>query len=155
MENAFFKILTDILFAIRWQVVMFFVAGIAFELFCEFIKASLYPKNKGKDVPRLLGLILGFSISVVYTTLAFMAYAKFGDNGWFIPGGAIFAIVWLILFFFYQYKAITVAKVLRDWMFPTLKDPDYVKTHKEKVEKAKKVEVTPEMLAELMESLKK
>lgn len=131
MENAFVVYFMGILKACGWQIVMFFLTGIAFELAAEFVKATLYPKNKGKECPRWLGMALGAVITVVYLAMAYMASSL---KGFTIPGGTIFLPVWFIFFYVYQFKAIRVAKWLRDKMFPTLKDPDksYTKKPKEK-----------------------
>lgn len=135
MENAFLLMVTAFLKAVVWQIVMFFLCGIAFELFLEFIKASLFPKKKdeeAKPCPRWLGLIMGVAVTVVYIFLAYSAYFAFGaEGGFLIPGGVIFIPIWSILFFFWQYKALKVAKWLCSRMFPTLKNPFYEKPKKE------------------------
>lgn len=122
----------DFFKSIGWQLLMFFLTGIAFELILEFIKATLYPVTRNKECPRWLGMIMGAMITVVYLMMAYTSNAKFGDAGWYIPGGYIFIPVWFILFFFYQYKAMRIAKCFRNILFPTLKDPSYVKPQKDK-----------------------
>lgn len=117
---------------VGWQIVMFILCGIAFELAVEFIKATLYPVTKKKECPRWLGMLLGALITCVYLVMAYVANALFGDDGWYIPGGLVFLPVWFILFYFYQYKAMSFAKWLRNRMFPVLKDPNYNKPHKPK-----------------------
>lgn len=152
MENAFLVWVENLLRASGYQILMFFLAGIALELAVEFIKATLYPKTKKdaegnvKSCPRWLGMALGAVITVVYLA---MAYAASGIAGFYIPAGPIFLPVWFILFYVYQFKAIKVSKWLRDKMFPSLKDPDYVKPAKVKKEKEKKLaDMTYEELLE-------
>lgn len=115
-----------------WQLLMFILAGVAFELLAEFVKATLYPKDKGRGCPRWLGMALGAVVTALWAVMAHAADAVYGDSGWYMPGGLIFLPVWAILFFFYQYKAMSVAKWLRDRLFPALKDPSKTKPKKEK-----------------------
>ena len=121
--DFFFFLFIEINKAVIWQIVMFFLCVIAFELAVEFVKATLYPADKGKECPRWLGMLLGALITTVYIVMAYIANATFGDAGWYIPGGFVFLPVWAILFYFYQYKALRVAKWFRDRMFPNLKRP--------------------------------
>lgn len=136
MEMIWYSFL-DFFRMIGWQLLMFILCGIAFELAVEFIKATLYPKTKEKECPRALGMALGAAVTVIYLVMAYVAHAAFGDAGWYIPGGIVFLPVWFILFYFYQYKAMVFAKWLRDKMFPVLKDPAHVKPHAPKEKKDK------------------
>lgn len=140
--------------AIGWQLLMFFLCGIAFELAAEFIKATLYPVTKQKECPRWLGMVLGAIITGVYLLMAYTAHGLFGDDGWYIPGGFVFLPVWFILFYFYQYKAMSIAKWLRNKMFPTLKDPCYTKPKREKKDSVLK-NLTPEQEEQLKAILEK
>ena len=154
MENAFLLVVSGFLRSVVWQIVMFLLCGIAFELLLEFVKATLFPKDengKAKECPRWLGLIMGAVITACYLVLAYTAYFAFGeDNGFLIPGGLIFIPVWSILFFFYQYKALRMAKWLCSKLFPTLKDPFYRKPERKKPEM-----FTEEQIREAIENLKK
>ena len=62
MENAFLLVLSGFLRSVMWQIVMFLLCGIAFELLLEFIKATLFPKDEkgeSRSCPRWLGLVMG------------------------------------------------------------------------------------------------
>ncbi len=154
MENAFLLVLSGFLRSVMWQIVMFLLCGIAFELLLEFIKATLFPKDEkgeSRSCPRWLGLVMGAVITAAYLALAYMAFFAFGaEGGFLIPGGLIFIPVWAILFFFYQYKALRLAKWLCSKMFPTLKDPFYKKPEKKHRER-----YTEEQVREALEYLGK
>lgn len=155
MENAFLLVLSGFLKSVMWQIIMFFLCGIAFELLLEFVKATLFPKNESgesKKCPRWLGLIMGGGITAIYLILAYAAFFAFGaEGGFLIPGGLIFIPVWAILFLFYQYKALRIAKWLCSKLFPTLKDPFYRKPEK----KRKPERITEEQIMEAIENFKK
>lgn len=133
----------DFFRAVGWQLLMFFLCGIAFELAAEFVKATLYPKTGEKECPRWLGAILGLVVTIVYLAMAYAAYGTSGA-GWYIPGGTIFLPVWFLLFYFWQYKAMRMSKWLCTRLFPTLRDPSYTKPRKEKKEKAVPAGLTEE-----------
>ena len=153
MESAFILVIAGFLKSVGWQIAMFILCGIAFELLAEFVKATLFPKNSegvAKSCPRWLGLVMGVVITVAYLVLAYTAFFAFGaEAGFLIPGGLIFIPVWAILFFFYQYKALRIAKWLCSKMFPTLKDPFYKKPEKKKQER-----YTQEELVAAIEQIK-
>lgn len=143
MENAFFIAMAQSFLEIRWQMIMFFADIIILGTLSEFIKATLFPKKdettkasgKFNECPRWLGLIFGILVTLIHIVCSFLAYSAFGTEGWYIPGGYIFAWAWAILFFFLQFKALRIVKWFRDKLFPGLKDPNYVKTQKNKEKK--------------------
>ena len=93
---------------------------------------------------------MGAVITAAYLVLAYTAFFAFGaESGFLIPGGLIFIPVWAMLFFFYQYKALRIAKWLCSKMFPTLKDPFYKKPEKKKQER-----YTQEELVAAIEQIK-
>lgn len=145
MEVSFIILVQDAFMQAWVQVLMFFLSGIALELFSEFVKATFYPTKTvtaedgttsevEREVPRWLGFTLGVVNTVAYLIMAYSAYGSFGDKGCLIPGGFVFFPVWAILFYFWQYAAIRVSKWICRRMFPSLKYPDRPKVKKEKVD---------------------
>lgn len=159
MEIVFMTI-AAFLRQIVWQLIMFLLCGIAFELMIEFVKATLYPATKkdkdGNPVscPRWLGMSFGAAVTVIYLVMAYLASAVFASiEGWYIPGGFVFLPVYFILFYFYQYKAMRLAKWFRNRLFPSLKDPDYQKPKREKP--VKNSSVSEEDIKALLEKMAK
>lgn len=97
---------------------MFFVAGIAMNVFAENLKKSLFPKYTEEEIangkvqkkcPRWLGLIIGLAILGVFTVCAFSAdladvpHCK-------IPGGIYWYFIWAVAFYFWQMAAMKAVK---------------------------------------------
>lgn len=156
MENAFILTLLSYFKQVGWQIVMFILCGVAFELLLEFVKATLYPKDKdgnAKACPRWLGLLMGAIITAIYLFLAYAAFFAYGkDGGFYIPGGLVFIPVWAILFFFYQYKAVSISKWLCSKLFPSLKNPFYERPKREK--KVKEKDLSKEEIDKLILDLR-
>lgn len=136
-----------------WQLLMFLVTGIAFELLCEWLKAVIKQALKKDTLPSWIGLVMGVVSTICYTLCAVGAYKAYGYDGWYIPGYPQFIWVWAILFFFWQYVAIKVAKPIFKKFFPAVNDPNYVKPEKEKKEKKKETDISKEALQEMLKEL--
>ena len=96
--------------ACKWQLLMFIVSGIAFELLCEWAKAIIR-QSTGKSTTLAVGTLLGLLSSILYIIAAYCAYKGYnGEGGWMILGTPYFLWVWFILFYFWQYTSIKIAK---------------------------------------------
>lgn len=144
-------IFIDACVACKWQLLMFIVSGIAFELLCEWAKAIIR-QSTGKSTTLAVGTLLGLLSSILYIIAAYCAYKGYnGEGGWMILGTPYFLWVWFILFYFWQYTSIKIAKPIFKRFFPTVNDPNYVKPDKVKTDKKKPdLEVMQEMLEKLM-----
>ena len=137
--------------ACKWQLLMFIVAGIAFELLCEWAKAIIR-QSTGKPTSLAVGTTLGLLASILYIVAAYYAYKGYnGEGGWMILGTPYFLWVWFILFYFWQYTSIKIAKPIFKRFFPTVNDPNYVKPVKVKEEKNTTADL--DMVQELLERL--
>ena len=166
MEHAFLLAITNTLLEIRWQLFMFVADILILGFVSEFIKATLFPKMKLNDegnyvickgCPRWIGLIFGLVITFIHMSCAYAAYKAFGDEGFLIPGGAIFLWAWGIAFFLLQAKSLKMLKWLRDKLFPGLKDPTYVKPPRQpkaKTVKPAKKSYTQEELDAILASVR-
>lgn len=150
--NTVSEIFIEAAASCRWQVLMFIVTGIAFELLIEWAKA-IVRQVTGKSTSLTLGTVMGLIASTLYILAAYWAFRGYnGKGGWAIIGTPYFLWVWYILFYFWQYASIKIAKPIFKRFFPTVNDPAYVKPVKEKAEK-KAQDLSEDQIAELVREM--
>lgn len=124
-------------------ILLFFVTGIAFNVFGEIVKKQIFPKltedesaagKKQKDCPRWIGMLIGIALTGVFLACAISASLA-GMPHCSLIGGMYFVPVWAVAYYVWQIAAMQAVKSIMKLMFPRFM------TGKGRPEKPKKVKV--------------